>query len=61
MLGKFAVVLGPVLVGWVAAATDDPRAGILSILILFVLGAAVLSQVEVAAGERAAQNGARNP
>jgi UMF1 family MFS transporter len=61
MLGKFAAIFGPLLVGWVAAATDDPRSGILSLLILFVLGAAVLSQVDVAAGENAAQRGDRNP
>ena len=52
MLGKFAAVLGPFLVGWVAAVTEDPRAGILSLLLLFLLGAAVLSRVDVAAGER---------
>jgi UMF1 family MFS transporter len=54
MLGKFAAVLGPLLVGWVAAASGDSRAGILSVLLLFVAGAVVLARVDVAAGERAA-------
>jgi UMF1 family MFS transporter len=55
MMGKFAVVLGPVLVGGVAKATDDPRSGILSLLILFVAGAMLLLRVDVARGEAAAR------
>ena len=54
MLGKFAAVLGPLLVGWVAALSGDSRAGILSVLVLFVAGAVLLARVDVAAGERAA-------
>jgi UMF1 family MFS transporter len=57
MLGKFAAVLGPLMVGWVAAASADSRAGILSVLLLFVAGAVVLARVDVAAGERAAARG----
>ncbi|MGV6827516.1 MAG: MFS transporter [bacterium] len=47
MLGKFAAVLGPVLVGSVSVMTGDPRAGILSVLVLFVAGALVLERVRV--------------
>jgi UMF1 family MFS transporter len=47
MLGKFAAVIGPVMVGWVGALSASPRAGILSLLILFVTGALVLLKVEV--------------
>jgi UMF1 family MFS transporter len=47
MLGKFAAVIGPVMVGWVGALFASPRAGILSLLILFVTGALVLLKVEV--------------
>ncbi len=47
MLGKFAAVLGPLLVGGVSLITGDPRAGILSVLILFVAGALVLQKVKV--------------
>ncbi len=57
MLGKFAAVFGPLLVGWVAVASGDSRAGILSLLVLFVAGAALLVRVDVAAGERAAARG----
>jgi len=42
MLGKFAAVLGPLLVGSVSVLTGDPRLGLVSLLILFIAGAAVL-------------------
>ena len=38
MVGKFAAVLGPFLVGWVALATGDSRKGIFSITALLLLG-----------------------
>ena len=46
MLGKFAAVIGPVLVGWVGVMTGNPRAGILSLLILFTAGGAILLRVK---------------
>jgi UMF1 family MFS transporter len=46
MLGKFAAVIGPVLVGWVGVMTGNPRAGILSLLILFTAGGALLLRVK---------------
>ena len=42
MMGKFAAVLGPMLVGMTALATGSTRAGILSVLLLFIGGAALL-------------------
>ena len=42
MMGKFAAFLGPMLVGVTALATGSTRAGILSVLALFVGGAALL-------------------
>jgi UMF1 family MFS transporter len=48
MLGKFAAVIGPVMIGWVGALTNSPRAGILSLLVLFVAGALILLKVQVA-------------
>jgi UMF1 family MFS transporter len=47
MLGKFAAILGPFMMGWVAALTGSPRFGILSLLILFLSGALVLLFVQV--------------
>jgi len=46
MLGKAAAVLGPLLVGVVAATTGNSRIGLLSILILFLAGMWFLSKVE---------------
>lgn len=45
MMGKFAAVLGPLLVGITAALLDSTRLSILSILVLFVAGAALLWRV----------------
>lgn len=42
MLGKFAAVLGPLLVGITAAATGSQRLSILSVVVLFVAGGVVL-------------------
>lgn len=42
MMGKFAAVLGPLLMGTTALVTGSSRIAILSIVILFVAGAALL-------------------
>ena len=44
-LGKFAAVIGPIMMGWVALAADSSRVSILSILILFVAGGLILTKV----------------
>lgn len=54
MLGKFAAVIGPVMVGWAGMASGNPRAGILTLLVLFGLGAFFLSRVNMAEGKRRA-------
>ena len=45
MLGKFAAIIGPVMVGWIGALSGNPRAGILSLLALFLTGAVILTKV----------------
>lgn len=55
MMGKFAAVIGPLLVGAVAMALDDSRAGMLSILLLFIAAVLLLFRVDVVAGERQAR------
>ncbi|OXS13639.1 MFS transporter [Zobellella denitrificans] len=45
MIGKFAAVLGPLLVGAVALATGSNRLSLLSLLVLFALGAWLLTRV----------------
>ena len=54
MVGKFAAVIGPVLMGWVGIISGDSRTGILSLIVLFVSGALLLSRVNVAEGIRVA-------
>ena len=54
MLGKFAAVVGPILVGWITVLTGNPRAGILSIVVLFIFGGLLLSRVDFEEGERIA-------
>ncbi len=47
MLGKFAAILGPQLIGVVGLLTGNPRAGILSVLILFIIGGLLLVKVKI--------------
>jgi UMF1 family MFS transporter len=46
MLGKFAAIIGPVMMGWIGLLFDSSRVGILSLMLLFVVGALVLLQVD---------------
>ncbi|MHB8765228.1 MAG: MFS transporter [Deferrisomatales bacterium] len=55
MMGKFAAVVGPVLMGWTAVATGSPRASILAVALLFVAGGALLAFVDEGEGRRAAR------
>ena len=55
MLGKFAAVIGPVLIGWIGVLTGSPRVGILSIVVLFVAGGACLFFVDEERGTAAAR------
>lgn len=54
MLGKFASIFGPVLMGVVARLTGNPRYSVLSISILFITGAWALWRVDECEGERIA-------
>jgi UMF1 family MFS transporter len=47
MMGKFATVLGPLLIAVVAAATNNERASIISLVLLFVIGGALLLRVRI--------------
>lgn len=46
MLGKFAAVIGPVMMGLVSLLTQEPRISILSISVLFVMGGFLLYFVD---------------
>ena len=54
MLGKFAAVLGPILMGWVAVATGAPRKAIFVVTALLIIGAVCLFFVNEEEGRRAA-------
>jgi UMF1 family MFS transporter len=54
MLGKFAAVIGPLLMGWVGLVTGSPRHSILSIAALFAAGAVLLLFVDEKRGARMA-------
>lgn len=55
MLGKFAAVIGPLLMGWVSLATGNPRYSIIAVCLLFVPGVILLSLVDEKEGRRLAE------
>ena len=55
MLGKFAVILGPILIGVTGYFSGDPRVGLGSIIILFLAGAALLYFVDEEKGKEEAK------
>jgi UMF1 family MFS transporter len=54
LMGKAAAILGPTLTGVVALLTNDSRLAILSIVILFIIGAVFLLRVRIPAAPAAA-------
>jgi len=53
MMGKFAAVLGPMLVGWTALYTGSSRYAVLSIVVLFIAGGVLLTRVDLRGVRRA--------
>ena len=53
VFGKFATVLGPALMVTVQDITHRPQYGVLSVLILFIIGGALLLRIEKNAPEEA--------
>jgi UMF1 family MFS transporter len=47
LMGKASSILGPLLTGIVAVTTHDSRLAIVSVAILFVIGAVFLSRVQI--------------
>ncbi|WP_379970999.1 MFS transporter [Ectobacillus sp. sgz5001026] len=45
IFGKFAAIMGPLLVGITAQATGKTNAGVLSIVILFIIGGFILTRI----------------
>jgi UMF1 family MFS transporter len=50
MLGKFAAIIGPVLIGVVTLVSGSNRLGILSIIVLFIIGGTLLLKVDEVEG-----------
>ena len=46
IFGKFATILGPVMVGGIGWATGDTRMGVFSLIILFAAGGLLLMRVD---------------
>ena len=55
MFEKFAGIAGPALFAASVTLFDSSRAAVLSVIVFFVLGALVLTRVDVAAGEAQAR------
>ncbi|MCX8044906.1 MAG: MFS transporter [Desulfobacterota bacterium] len=47
MVGKYAALFGPAVLGITARLTGNPRAGIASLLFFFIIGALLLSRVKL--------------
>lgn len=56
MWGKFAAILGPIMMGWCAVLTGSVRIAMLSIIVLFIAGGVLLFLVDEQAGRRAARD-----
>ncbi len=56
MLGKFAAVLGPLMIGIIAAMTDDSRLAMFSVSILFISGGTLLYFVDEKKAVQVAQD-----
>ena len=55
VFSKFAGIFGPILFAWIIGATGSSRNAILSVIVFFIAGAALLLFVDVEEGERAAR------
>jgi len=56
MLGKFAAVIGPTMMGTVTLVTGNPRLGILSIVVLLGTGGILLLNVDIEKGKSMASS-----
>lgn len=55
IMGKFATILGPLLVAVVSGLTGEPRLSILAVIVLFAIGGALLLRVDDSEGQRIAR------
>ena len=55
MFERYAGILGPAVFAWVVEHSGTSRNAILSVIVFFVIGAALLTFVDVDEGRRAAR------
>ncbi len=55
MLGKFAAVIGPFMMGYITIVSGNIRYGILSVMVLFIIGGLLLLKVNLSEGEKMAK------
>ncbi len=60
ILGKFAAIFGPLLVGYTSLATGSPQLSLFTIVILFAVGGVLLYRVDEREGARIAQQLAKD-
>jgi len=56
MFGKFATIIGPALLAFTTKITNNNRFGVLSIIILLIIGGIVFLFVDIKEGQRIAEN-----
>ncbi len=61
MLGKFATIVGPMLMGGVTIITGNNRFGIISLIILFIGGGVLLLKVDEDQGKKECEAFSKNP
>ncbi|MFH1214959.1 MAG: MFS transporter [Pseudomonadota bacterium] len=61
MLGKFAAVIGPLLMGIISVFTGSPRLSLLAVIVLFISGGAILCFVNEEEGIRMARQMGKIP
>lgn len=57
---RYAGILGPAIFAWTVGRTGSSRSAILSVLAFFIIGAVILSRVDVEEGRRAARAAERH-
>jgi len=57
---RYAGIFGPLIFGWVTAYWGNSRNAILAVVLFFIVGALLLTRVDVDAGRREARTGEAN-
>jgi len=55
IMEKFSAILGPLVFAWAATTFNSSRPAVLSLILFFIVGIVLLTKVNVAEGQRVAQ------